>query len=50
MVERSVRLISSEVSPILRIRLVEESGGIMNGGLAQVGSVVVIWAIRSATS
>ena len=32
------------------IRLVEDSAGIMKGGLAQVGSVAVIWPIRSATS
>ena len=32
------------------IRLVADSAGIMNGGLAQVGSVGVIWASRSATS
>ena len=32
------------------IRLVADSAGIMNGGLAHVGSVAVIWAIRSATS
>ncbi len=32
------------------IRLVAESAGIMNGGLAQVGNVAVIWLIRSETS
>ena len=32
------------------IRLVAESGGIMNGGLAQVGSVGVTCAMRSCTS
>ena len=40
----------SEVIPIFMIRLVDDSAGIMNGGLAQVGRVAVIWAIRSATS
>ena len=34
----------SEVMPIFRIRLVADRAGIMNGGLAQVGSVAVIWA------
>ena len=46
----SVRFTVSEVSPIFMIRLVEESPGIMNGGLAQVGRVAVVWASRSATS
>ena len=32
------------------IRLVDDSAGIMNGGLAQVGSVAVTCATRSATS
>ncbi len=32
------------------IRLVAESGGIMNGGLAHVGSVGVTCAMRSCTS
>ena len=38
------------MSPIFRIRLVEDSAGIMNGGLAQLGRVGVISARRSATS
>src|SRR5918998_1795654 len=49
-VDMSVRFTVSEVSPIFMIRLVEDSAGIMNGGLAQVGRVAVIWASRSATS
>ena len=32
------------------IRLVADSGGIIHGGLAQVGRVGVTWAIRSCTS
>ena len=40
----------SEDIPIFMIRLVEESAGIMYGGLAHVGSVAVIWLTRSATS
>ena len=32
------------------MRLVEDSAGIMNGGLAHVGSVAVTCAMRSATS
>ena len=32
------------------IRLVADRAGIRNGGLAQVGSVAVIWARRSVTS
>jgi hypothetical protein len=32
------------------MRLVDDSGGIIHGGLAQVGSVGVIWAMRSWTS
>src|SRR5918998_1128301 len=49
-VDMSVRFTVSEVSPIFMIRLVEDSAGIMNGGLAHVGRVAVIWASRSATS
>ena len=48
--DMSVRFTSSEVMPIFRIRLVADRAGIMNGGLAQVGSVAVIWLRRSATS
>jgi hypothetical protein len=40
----------SEVSPIFRIRLVEDSAGIMNGGLAHCGSWEVTPARRSCTS
>jgi hypothetical protein len=39
MAERSVGLTVSEVRPIFMMRLVAESAGIMNGGLAQVGRV-----------
>ncbi len=46
----SVRLTVSEVRPIFMIRLVADRAGIMNGGLAHVGSVAVIWESRSATS
>src|SRR5215218_5668753 len=46
----SVRLTVSEVRPIFMIRLVADRAGIMNGGLAQVGRVAVIWESRSATS
>ena len=46
----STRFSSSEESPIFMIRLVAESGGIMNGGLAHVGSVGVTCAMRSCTS
>ncbi len=41
---------SSDVSPIFRIRLVDESDGIMNGGLAHCGSWDVTPARRSCTS
>ena len=40
----------SDVRPIFMVRLVAESGWIMNGGLAQLGSVGTTVAIRSATS
>ena len=40
----------SEDIPIFRIRLVDDSAGIMNGGLAQVGRVAVTWLTRSDTS
>ena len=37
-------------SPICMIRLVEETGGMMTGGAAQVGSVgITVWS-RSETS
>ena len=36
--------------PIFMIRLVEDSGGIMNGGAAHVGRLLVASAIRSLTS
>ena len=38
---------SFEVMPIFMIRLVEDSGGIMKGGAAHVGRVLVASAIRS---
>jgi hypothetical protein len=38
MADISSRESSSEVRPIFRTRDVEESGGIMKGGLAHVGS------------
>ena len=41
---------TSDVRPIFMMRLVDDSAGIMNGGLAQVGSVAVTCAMRSATS
>ena len=50
MLDRSVGLTTSEVRPIFRMRLVADSAGIMNGGLAQVGSVGVICDRRSCTS
>ena len=50
MADISIPFSSSEASPIFRIRLVAESDGIMNGGLAQVGSDGVSWAMRSATA
>ena len=46
----SVRFTVSDVMPIFMIRLVADSAGIMNGGLAQVGRVAVIWLSRSVTS
>src|SRR3981081_4936755 len=36
--------------PIFMIRLVEDNGGIMNGGAAHVGKLLVASAIRSLTS
>ena len=50
MADISIPFSSSEASPIFRIRLVAESDGIMKGGLAQVGSDGVSWAMRSATA
>ena len=41
---------SLEVMPIFMTRAVEERGGIMNGGLAHVGSCDVTPARRSCTS
>src|SRR5215207_2015862 len=46
----SCRFMVSEVRPIFMIRLVADNAGIMNGGLAQVGSVAVICESRSATN
>ena len=50
-IDRSIRSRSGSVvvSPIFMTRLVAESGWIMNGGLAHVGSCGEIWEIRSAT-
>src|SRR3954453_19522737 len=45
-----IRFSSCEDSPIFMIRLVDESGGIIQGGLDHVGRVGVTWAIRSCTS
>ena len=45
-----MRLSSSDVTPIFMIRLVADSAGIMNGGLAQVGRSAVTCEIRSETS
>ena len=42
--------VPSDESPIFIVRLVEESGCIMNGGAAQVGSVGATVASRSCTS
>ena len=50
MLDISIRFSSSEETPIFMIRLVAESGGIIHGGLAQVGRVGVTWAMRSCTS
>jgi hypothetical protein len=40
----------SDVIPIFNIRLVDESGGSMTGGLAQVGRLGVAPVKRSCTS
>src|SRR5919204_4608597 len=50
MFDSSVRSNLSDETPIFMIRLVDDSGGIMNGGLAQLGSVGVTCATRSCTS
>jgi hypothetical protein len=50
MLDRSSRSTVSDESPIFITRLVAESGCIMNGGLAQVGSVPVTPLMRSWTS
>ena len=42
--------LSFEVTPIFITRLVDDKGGIMCGGAAQVGSVDVAIATRSVTS
>src|ERR1700752_1807144 len=42
--------LSCEVMPIFMIRLVEDNGGIMNGGAAQGGRVFDASAIRSLTN
>ena len=48
--DSSIRESSSDESPIFRTRLVDESGGMIDGGTAQLGSVGVTVAIRSCTS
>src|SRR3712207_1581565 len=45
--DRSITDLSGEVMPIFIVRLVAESGGIMNGGAAQVGRLGVATATRS---
>ena len=50
MFDISIRFTSLEETPIFMIRLVAESGGIIQGGLAQVGRVGVTWAMRSWTA
>src|SRR5688572_30726595 len=45
-----VRSCSLDETPIFMTRLVAETGGIMNGGLAHRGSAEVTCAIRSCTS
>src|ERR671914_1945924 len=46
----SLMFSSSDVSPIFMIRLVDDSGGIMKGGLAQVGRVGAAAVRRSCTN
>src|SRR5918994_3646805 len=46
----SLMFSSSEVIPIFMTRLVEESGGIMKGGLAQVGKLGAAAVMRSCTN
>ena len=50
-IDRSIRSScgSADVSPIFMTRLVADSGWIINGGLAHVGSCGETWAMRSAT-
>src|SRR6187397_3090539 len=48
--ERSITDRSFEVMPIFITRLVDDSGGIMTGGAAQVGRLVDATFTRSATS
>src|SRR5437867_4443193 len=48
--ERSVSGISSEERPIIKTRRVAETGGMMTGGAAHVGSVGLTTARRSDTS
>ena len=49
-IDMSIWSTVSEVRPIFITRLVADSGWSITGGAAQVGSVGVIWASRSATS
>src|SRR4051794_30720206 len=48
--ERSMTDLFSEVMPIFMTRLVEDRGGIIKGGAAQVGRVAVAIATHSVTS
>ena len=48
--DRSITDLSFDVTPIFMTRLVDDSGGIMCGGAAQVGRVEVAMATRSVTS
>src|SRR4051812_37441002 len=49
-IDRSITDLSFEVMPTFMIRLVEDNGGIMKGGAAHVGRLLVASAIRSLTS
>src|SRR5918994_2918505 len=46
----SLMFSSSEVIPIFMTRLVDDSGGIMKGGLAQVGKLGAVAVMRSCTN
>ena len=47
--DKSITDLSAEVMPIFIVRLVAESGGIMNGGEAQIGRLGVARPSRSVT-